>query len=93
MNKKNDNIPFIKVAIGWYASNVGGIVATGILAFLTGITWILVLFIIAVALHVGEALYTAAVTRGSKNSLAWTGQTFAVGFPSLIALRRARANQ
>lgn len=92
MEIKNKDIPFTKVATGWYVSNVGGIAATGILAFTTSITWILILFIAAVALHIGEAVFTAIITRDSKTSRAWTGQTLAVGFPSLIALHRARTN-
>ena len=53
------------------------------------------IFIVAVALHVGEALYAFRVARaGSAPASApgWMLQTLILGFPSLrLLLRRARS--
>jgi uncharacterized membrane protein len=92
MAKVKTEIEFKPVSKGWYVTNVGGIAITGVLALTTGLYWIAVLFVLAVALHLGEAAYVALVTRGSKSMKKWLGQTLAVGFPSLIALRSARKN-
>jgi Domain of unknown function (DUF4499) len=85
---------FVAVAPGWYASNLGGVIATGLLAKKTGARVIRWTFYGAVALHVGEAAYAnhAARKAGFTNSAwKWGLQTLAVGFPSLLALRDARA--
>lgn len=42
-------------------------------------------------LHVGEAAYARRTARALDLDVAgWTRQTFVVGFPSLLALRRTR---
>lgn len=92
MAKVKTEIEFKPVSKGWYVTNVGGIAITGVLALTTGLIWIVALFVLAIALHLGEATYAALVTRNSKSTMKWLGQTLAVGFPSLIALRAARKN-
>jgi hypothetical protein len=85
---------FVAVAPGWYASNLGGVIATGLLARRTGNRLVRWTFWGATALHVGEAAYAnyAARKAGFSNSAwKWGLQTLAVGFPSLLALRDAKA--
>ena len=85
---------FIPVATHWYASNLGGVIATGILAVLTRRRFLRWLFLAAVGLHVAEAAYTYRTARDAgftESAPKWTLQTLAVGFPSLFALRDARS--
>ncbi len=85
---------FIAVAPGWYASNLGALLGTGLLARLTGRRLLRWLFWGGVAVHVAEAGYAnhSARKAGFINSAwKWALQTLAVGFPSLFALRDARA--
>lgn len=95
MSSANDRRDtFVPVATHWYVSNLGGVVATGILARLTGKRLIRWTFWGAAALHVSEAAYAnhAARKAGFTNSAwKWGLQTLAVGFPSLLALREATA--
>ena len=51
MAKVKTEIEFKPVSKGWYVTNVGGIAITGVLALTTGLYWIAVLFVLAVALH------------------------------------------
>jgi Domain of unknown function (DUF4499) len=85
---------FVPVATHWYVSNLGGVIATGILARRTGKRLIRWTFWGAATLHVTEAAYAnyAARKAGFTNSAwKWGLQTLAVGFPSLLALRAAVA--
>jgi hypothetical protein len=81
---------FVAVAPGWYVSNLGGLIMTGVVARRSGRPALRLLFAVAVGLHVGEAAYayTAARRAGMTRSASrWALQTLAVGFPSLGALR------
>jgi Domain of unknown function (DUF4499) len=52
------------------------------------------LFVVAVAIHVGEAVGAArSAARRSLPVRVWAMQTLIVGFPSLLALRRASDGQ
>jgi hypothetical protein len=84
---------FVAVDPRWYATNLGGVILTGVLAALTRRRLLRRLFWGAVALHVVEAAYSykAAQDAGfTESAPKWARQTLAVGFPSLIALRTAR---
>jgi len=84
---------FVPVETHWYVTNLGGVIATGILALLTRRRFLRWLFWSAVAVHVAEAAYTYRAAREAgftESAPKWTLQTLAVGFPSLIALRTAR---
>jgi len=84
---------FVAVDRRWWLTNTGGIVVTGVLAAVTGRPALRRLFGTAVAIHVGEAVYSYGSARraGFTTSAArWALQTLGVGFPSLIALRGAR---
>lgn len=81
---------FVAVAPGWYVSNLGGVILTGVVARRSGRPALQLLFAVAVALHVSEAgyAYSAARRAGLTGSATrWGLQTLAVGFPSLGALR------
>ena len=85
---------FVPVETHWYVTNLGGVIATGILALLTRRRFLRWLFWSAVAVHVAEAAYTYRAAREAgftESAPKWTLQTLAVGFPSLFALRDARA--
>jgi hypothetical protein len=85
---------FVAVAPGWWVTNTGGIVLTGLLAARTGRRSLRRLFFAAVAVHVAEAGYTyARASRAGFRASAhrWALQTLGVGFPSLIALHDAIA--
>ena len=84
---------FVAVDRRWWLSNTGGIVVTGVLAAVTGRPALQRLFRTAVAIHVGEALYTYGAARRAgftTSAPRWALQTLGVGFPSLMALRDAR---
>ena len=84
---------FVAVDRRWWLTNTGGIVVTGVLASVTGRPALKRLFRTAVAIHVGEALYTYGSARRAgftSSAPRWALQTLGVGFPSLIALRAAR---
>ena len=83
---------FVAVAPAWWATNVGGVALTGLLAARTGRRGLRWLFWGAVAVHVAEALYTYSAARraGFRATAArWALQTLGVGFPSLQALAAA----
>ena len=83
---------FVPVAPGWYVSNTGGILLTGLLAALTGRRSLWFVFAGGSALHVAEAAvaYRKALAAGfTESAPRWALQTFAVGFPSLLALNAA----
>jgi hypothetical protein len=85
---------FLPVAPFWWITNFGGVVLTGVLAAWTDWLPLWVIFAGAVALHVGEAVYAfrAAHRAGfTRSAPRWALQTLGVGFPSLQALRLARA--
>lgn len=85
---------FVPVAPFWYATNLGGLLVNGLVARRTRARVLRFVFWTAVALHVGEAIYAygAAQRAGFTGSARrWALQTLAVGFPSLLALRDARA--
>jgi hypothetical protein len=93
MNTRMNRDTFVAVDPRWYATNLGGVVLTGVLAALTRRRFLRWLFWGAVALHVSEAAYSykAAQDAGfTESAPKWSLQTLAVGFPSLIALRTAR---
>jgi hypothetical protein len=84
---------FVAVDRRWWLTNAGGIVVTGVLATVTGRPALRRLFATAVAIHVGEALYSYGSARRAgftTSAPRWALQTLGVGFPSLIALRAAR---
>jgi Domain of unknown function (DUF4499) len=84
---------FVPVDRRWWLSNTGGIVLTGVLAAVTGRPALRRLFHTAVAIHVGEALYSYGAARRAgftTSAPRWALQTLGVGFPSLMALRDAR---
>jgi hypothetical protein len=81
---------FVAVAPGWYVSNLGGMITTGVVARRSGRPALRLLFAVAVGLHVGEAAYAYSAARRaglSGSAPRWALQTLAVGFPSLDALR------
>ena len=84
---------FVAVDRRWWLTNTGGIVVTGVLATVTRRPTLQRLFRTAVAIHVGEALYSYGSARRAgftTSAPRWGLQTLGVGFPSLIALRAAR---
>ena len=84
---------FVAVDPRRYASNLGGIVLTGVVAALSRRRLLRWIFWGAVALHVSEAAYSHKAARDAgftESAPKWALQTLAVGFPSLIALRTAR---
>jgi len=89
-----DPAMFIGVAPHWYLTNTGGVVMNGVLAFTTKKRSYQILFWGAVAVHAVEAAYAYRTARRAgfaASAPRWAVQTLAVGFPSLIALRKARA--
>ena len=83
---------FVLAAPGWWVSNLGGIVVTGVVARRSGRRAMKLLFAGAVALHAGEAVYTYVAARRAgftASAPKWALQTLALGFPSIQALRRA----
>jgi hypothetical protein len=88
-----DPATFIGVAPHWYVTNTGGVVMNGVLALTTKKRSYQILFWGAVAVHVAEAAYAYGTARRAgftTSAPRWALQTLAVGFPSLLALRRAR---
>lgn len=84
---------FEAVAPFWYATNLGGLVMSGVVAAATGKRLAKLSFWGGVALHVGEAAfaYAAANRAGfTRSAPKWGLQTLAVGFPSLRALHAAK---
>jgi hypothetical protein len=89
-----DPATFIAVKPHWYLTNTGGVVMNGVLAATTKKRTYQILFWGAVAVHVAEAAYTYRSARQAgftESAPRWALQTLAVGFPSLIALHRARS--
>jgi hypothetical protein len=85
---------FVLVAPQWWAANLGGMVVFGVVAARSRSPLVRAGFALAAATHVVEAAYTYDAARragfvGSANR--WALQTLAVGFPSLLAFRAARA--
>lgn len=83
---------FVPVDRRWWVTNTGGIALTGVLAAFTGRRVLQRLFHVAVAIHIGEALYSYGAARRAgftTSARRWALQTLGVGFPSLIALRAA----
>jgi hypothetical protein len=82
---------FVPVAPIWWATNFGGLLASGVVAVRSKHRTTRALFAVAVGLHVVEAAYAyrAARARGLGDAAArrWGLQTLGVGFPSLVALR------
>ncbi|QYG95233.1 transmembrane protein 254 [Iamia sp. SCSIO 61187] len=97
--------PPSRPALAWFAVLDGGVAALSVLALspaaydaarrtvpLPSRTALQGLLGLTGALHVGEAIY--ARRTAARHGLAvgpWTRQTFVVGFPSLLALRRTIA--
>ncbi|HEY8217035.1 MAG TPA: DUF4499 domain-containing protein [Acidimicrobiia bacterium] len=84
---------FVPVAPRWFLMNTGGVVMNGVLAMTTKRRSYQLLFWGAVAVHAAEAVYAyrAAQRAGFVRSAPrWAMQTLAVGFPSLLALHKAR---
>jgi hypothetical protein len=85
---------FVMVAPHWFLMNTGGVVMNGVLALTTKHRTYRLLFWGAVATHAAEAVYTyrAAQRAGfTRSASRWALQTLAVGFPSVLALHRARS--
>lgn len=83
---------FIPVDRRWWVTNTGGVALTGVLAAVTGRRALRRLFRVAVAIHVGEALYSYGAARRAgftTSASRWGLQSLGVGFPSLIQLRAA----
>jgi hypothetical protein len=81
---------FVAVDRRWWLTNTGGVVLTGVLAAVTGRRPLQRLFHAAVAIHVGEALYSYGAARRAgftTSARRWALQSLAVGFPSVTALR------
>jgi hypothetical protein len=81
---------FVAVAPGWYVSNLGGLILTGVVARRGGPPAQRVHLAVARGGHAGEAAYayTAARRAGfTRSASRWGLQTLAVGFPSLDTLR------
>jgi hypothetical protein len=89
-----DTATFVPVAPYWYLTNTGGVLMNGVLAMTTRKRSYQLLFWGAVAVHAVEAAYAyrAAQRAGFRQSAPrWALQTLAVGFPSLVALRKVTA--
>jgi hypothetical protein len=87
---------FVAVDVRWWLTNTGGVVLTGVVAARSGRPAFRWLFRAAVALHVGEAVYSYGAARRAgftASAPRWALQTLAVGFPSLVALRAAKQAQ
>jgi len=56
---------FVPVAAGWWVSNFGGVVLTGIVAARSRRPAMRALFASAVALHIGEAVYAYRSARAA----------------------------
>ena len=83
---------FVAVDRRWWLTNTGGVVLTGVLAAITGRRPLQRIFRAAVAIHVGEALYSYGAARRAgftTSARRWALQSLAVGFPSVTALRAA----
>ena len=81
---------FTAVAPGWWVTNFGGMVVTGIVATRSHRPALRLLFGVAAGLHVGEATYAYVAARRAGltgSAPRWALQTLALGFPSLGALR------
>ena len=96
--------------LGWWISIIAGMTTLGVLAFdPAALAWwtshlfwlppsslLIAVFIVAVALHVGEAAYAFRLARGGVAPAAavdWALQTLTLGYPSLRLLKqRARTN-
>lgn len=95
----SDDPTFVAVDPRWYLTNTGGIGLTGVVAARSRRPALRWLFQAAVAIHVGEAVYSyRAARRAGLHASAprWAVQTLAVGFPSLVALHatiRARSTE
>ena len=84
---------FVVVAPRWFLMNTGGVVMNGVLALTTKRRSYQLLFWGAVATHAIEAVYayrTAQRAGFTASVPRWALQTLAVGFPSLLALHKAR---
>jgi hypothetical protein len=89
-----DPATFVGVNAHWYVTNTGGVVLNGVLAATTKRRSFQLLFWGAIAVHVAEAAYAYRVARRAgftESAPRWALQTLAVGLPSLLALRKARA--
>jgi hypothetical protein len=83
---------FVAVDLRWWLTNTGGVALTGVVAARSGRPAFRWLFRAAVAIHVGEALYSYAAARRAgftASAPRWALQSLGVGFPSVIALRAA----
>lgn len=96
--------------LGWWISIIAGMTTLGVLAFdPAALAWwtshlfwlppsslLIAVFIVAVALHVGEAAYAFRLARGGvapAAAVGWALQTLTLGYPSLRLLKqRARTN-
>lgn len=87
-----DDRDFVPVAPGWWVSNFGGIVTSGIVAARTRRPLLRWVFALGAVTHVveGAVAYRRARTAGLGEDAArrWGLQTLGVGFPSLIGLGR-----
>jgi len=91
---------------GWWAAVFSGMIILGLISFnapigewfqasvplleLMPIEGWRIIFWIAVAIHIGEAIYARIVSKKAdlKTSLGWTIQTLLLGWPSTRLLRR-----
>lgn len=87
---------FVAVAPRWWVTNLGGLLANGILARRSRSRFLRVSFALGVATHVGEAAWAYHTARRAGLAHAaprWALQTLLVGFPSLVALHAVVRDQ
>lgn len=92
MSDESRPATFVAVEPLLWFTNAGGVTVTGLLAARTGWRGLRWLFWGAVAVHVGEALYTYGAARRAgftRDAVRWALQTLGVGFPSMFLLRAA----
>jgi hypothetical protein len=93
--------------LGWWLAVIAGMITLGVLAFVpAALAWwtghlfwlppagvLIAVFVVAVGLHVGEAIYAFRLARAGAepdSAVGWMLQTLTLGYPSLrLLLRRA----
>jgi hypothetical protein len=93
--------------LGWWLAVIAGMTTLGLLAFNpAALAWwkshlfwlppaavLIAVFVVAVALHVGEAIYAFRLARAGAapdSAVGWMLQTLTLGYPSLrLLLQRA----
>lgn len=89
-------VTFVAVGPRWWVSNFGGMVLSGITAARSRSKLVKAGYAVAVATHVGEAVYAFTMAKRAgfeDDAWRWGLQTLGVGFPSLIALHALLAER